>query len=291
MLDSPGNSNGNSISTLTWKIGPEGEELLALDLTSQTLDEVSRKIPQGVYTTFRTYQQRTRVLGLQAHLERLEKSAAHYGWREPVDRENLMQTIRRLLEQVAPAEGRIRLTLDTTEQPGSLYVSLQPLHPLSGEVYEQGVAVLTSNLRREMPEIKSTSFISTSRALKASMPANIFERLLLDENGCILEGLTSNFFGVIGGALYTAACGVLQGITRSIILQLAETDHIAQLLRPVCLEEIQQLSEAFLTSSSRGIIPVIEIDDQDVGGKTPGPLTRRLMQLYREYLSLHAEPI
>ena len=275
----------------TWEVHPGGARLLELDPLAPTLDDVSRRLPAGVYTTFRTYNRRARVLGLTAHLDRLDRSAAHSGLSVPVDRNGLLARLALLLDSVAPAEARVRITVDTTREPGKVYISLQPLHPLPLEVYERGVQVSACNLHRDSPEVKSTRFIDVTRSLRAAMPPGVFELLMYDARGCILEGLTSNFFGILAGAVHTAGEGVLSGVTRGVALRLADQEAIPVVLQPVCLDDLGHLDEAFLTSSSRGIVPVVRIGERVVGDGGPGPLTRRLMQAYLRYLDQNAEPI
>ncbi len=85
-----------------------------------------------------------------------------------------------------------------------------------------------------------------------------------------MEGLTSNFFGVIGNCLYTADQDVLHGITRKIVLELADDLKIETLSKAVNTKDIPHLNEAFITSTSRNIMPVKRINDIQIGTKTPG---------------------
>jgi branched-chain amino acid aminotransferase len=106
-----------------------------------------------------------------------------------------------------------------------------------------------------------------------------------------LEGLSSNFFAVHQGTLWTAGEGVLAGVTRSLVL-----DCIRRLQLPLRLEALHrdalpELQEAFLTSSSRGILPVRSIDTNEIGKECPGPLTRQLMQAFELIIDEKAEPI
>ena len=109
--------------------------------------------------------------------------------------------------------------------------------------------------------------------------------------GRILEGLTSNFFHVKNGRLGTAQHGVLKGVTRHEVLQVARIDGIEIFYEALPFAEIGKIGEAFLTSSSRGIVPIVEVDGIQIGSGAVGPLTKRLMQLYQADVEQRIEVI
>jgi branched-chain amino acid aminotransferase len=118
----------------------------------------------------------------------------------------------------------------------------------------------------------------------------VFE-VLLPNKGRILEGLTSNFFYVFNEVLCTAGRGVLIGVTRQTIIALAKQNGIEICYKALPLNDLPLVEEAFLTSSSRGVVPVVRIDGQLIEEGTVGEMTRKLMQLYNEEVLLLAEEI
>jgi len=118
----------------------------------------------------------------------------------------------------------------------------------------------------------------------------VHEGLLVAADGSLLEGLSSNFFAVRQGVLHTEEERVLLGVTRGLVLELAReilpTDPTA--LRRAQLAEV---SEAFLTSVSREVLPVVQIDGQVIGDGHPGPQTRALMQAFADLVSREARPL
>jgi branched-subunit amino acid aminotransferase/4-amino-4-deoxychorismate lyase len=114
---------------------------------------------------------------------------------------------------------------------------------------------------------------------------------MIGEDGCLLEGLSSNFFAIKDGAIYTAEAGVLSGITRSMVLNAISEKHLPLCLQGICVSDIGKLNEAFLTSASRGILPIVAIDNQPVGDGHPGPITRLLMDGYEELVNQNLETI
>ncbi|GAP63237.1 branched-chain amino acid aminotransferase [Ardenticatena maritima] len=256
-----------------------------------TLNDATRQLPHGAYTTFRTYHNRACVIGLRDHLQRLATSARALGWRGAWDETALRTALVQALAAFQAPEARVRLVLDTTRCPGDLYIVLEPLHPLPREVYEQGVATITHHLVRHAPNTKTTDFLAQQELLRRTMPPGVFEVLLTDAEGCILEGSSSNFFAVADGLLITAPDEtVLKGITRSRVLALAQEEGVPVHFAPVC-PPFERLDEAFITSSSRGVVPVVRIDDTIIGGGVPGRLTHRLHTAYNAYIARWCEPI
>jgi branched-chain amino acid aminotransferase len=109
------------------------------------------------------------------------------------------------------------------------------------------------------------------------------EALFLDTAGHLAEGAASNLFLVAGGALWTPplSCGVLPGITRAVVIELAAAAGIPVREEPLAPAALRDATEAFLTSSLRELVPVVAIGDDPVGDGRPGPLTLRLLELYR----------
>jgi len=257
-----------------------------------SLDELSRRLPQGLYSTFRTFGERTRVLDLRHHLDRLYRPAVGLTARPVVDETALCRVLADLLAAFPAPEARVRLSLSTeARREGAVFLAIEPLKPLADEIYQKGVRAITSRQERANPQLKSTAFITASeQARKELAAAGAFEALML-HHGRILEGLTSNFYFVRGGVLGTAAQGILPGVTRRLVLRLARLLGIPRSYRAMALEQLPAVDEAFITSSSRGIMPVVRIDGQRVGLGVPGPVTRLLMERYDVYVAQHAGSI
>jgi branched-chain amino acid aminotransferase len=274
---------------IVYKISRSEVDQLNIDLPD--FDAITSKLPGGLYTTFRTFAVRTKVLGLSSHLERLYLPAKAQEIIPTVRRQDdFRQILADLLNRFDAPEARLRLILDTAVEPGTIYVLLQPLHPLPDEIYRNGVRVEISRTSREKPSLKRTSFIQETTLERTRIGTGIFE-LLLTDKGRILEGMTSNFFYVRDGVLCTAGRGVLIGVTRQVVIALAKRDGIDFCLKALRINEVPSISEAFITSSSRGIIPVVSIDAQQIGEGTVGEITRRVMRLYNEEVLSLAEEI
>jgi len=223
------------------------------------------------------------VIGLSAHLKRLPH----------VDASLLRRQLNQLLEPYRPGETRVRIT---ETKRGQFYISIEPLKLLPREVYEKGVRVETTTVERHDPRAKTTAFISKSAEERKHLAqTGIFEALLV-KNGRILEGMTSNFFYVmepIDMPLYvgTARRDILLGVTRTMVIRAARHSGVEVRYTPLKLDQVSAMKEAFITSSSRGIVPIIQIDDVNVGQGRPGWVTKLLMQAYQDAVHKNSEPI
>lgn len=266
-----------------------------------TPDEITRQLPNGIYTTFSTTQAGTRVPGLTLHLNRLYSPAQAEGCVPSVTRLQLRKFLGDLSKRAFPGESRYRILINLGD--GKIYVIHQSFTPPPQFIYEKGVKVVTANIIREDPRIKNSGFIEKSIKERKLVGQEIYE-VLLTHNGRIFEGMTSNFYvvknnvetemvdGTIEGssaALITARNGILMGVTRHIVLQLARKTGLTRFYRAPLLEE--SFTEAFITSSSRGIVPVVSIDDRLVGEGRVGEWTNKLIRVYSLYAIRFSEVI
>ena len=204
-------------------------------------------------------------------------------------------------------------------------IALQPFAPPPPELYATGVAVaFAAGLARERPLAKTADFAERRPAtgglerrptadrrppeeeagateqrlgeeVAFPIPSAVggqpsavglpYEYLLLDSAGRILEGTGTNFWGVRDGVVYTAGEGVLEGITREILLQIISELGIPLRLEAVSAAESAALDEAALSGSSRAFLPVIEIAGQTIGDGRPGPLTGRILAAYNAFVA------
>lgn len=257
-----------------------------ITLNASSLDEATAQLPAGFYTTFSTLNGGSRVLGLQAHLDRLYLPARELGLRPSLGEVDLRRQLAELVKENLPDESRVRLVL--TRDTGKVYVGVQRFTPPTREIYEQGVHVITANLSRSNPRIKGTDFIVKSAEQRKLVKGDVYE-ILLTHDGIIFEGMTSNFYAVKRGTLITARNGILLGVTRRAVLRLARMQGMPIEYRPPSVNE--DFDEAFLTSSSRGVVPIVQIDGKPVGQGRVGAWTKRLSLAYQAYVEERSEKI
>jgi branched-chain amino acid aminotransferase len=248
------------------------------------LKEASAALPPGSYTTLRTYGGRN-LVRLDRHVERLRTSVTPAARPEELPASRVTRAIAAALQTTGYAESRLRLTF----APPRLFVSIEPFSPLPDVLYREGVACATVRLHRDNPHAKSTEFLDAAQQAASALPAGAHEGLMVDEDGSILEGLSSNFFAVCDGVLRTEDERALHGVTRSMVLELA-AERVPRRGPALRVDELRGASECFLTSVSREVLPVISVDGQAVGAGQPGPVTRDLVRRFREAVAREATP-
>jgi branched-chain amino acid aminotransferase len=263
---------------------------LELIREANTLDEASQDLPDGVYTTFRTYNH-DKILRLQDHFDRLVTSAVLKKARANFNEDKLRAGIRDVVSMFPYYDLRLRIHWSLTQPEFPVFLMGEVFVPIAECVYIQGVTVQTIHLSRENPLSKSTSFITDTQILRSNKPTNVNEYLLVGDNDEMLEGMTSNVFSIKKGTIYTASSGILLGITRQLVLEAIENLSLPVVPQGFQLAEIPSVDEIFLTSASRGVLPVTLLDGQKVGSGIPGILTQRIRQEFDRRLNSELEPI
>jgi branched-chain amino acid aminotransferase len=268
----------------------EGDSLTPVDYQAGSLAEAAQFEPHdGVYTIANTFDG-TQVLLFDAHLDRMERSAERSGMALTLDRPRLRRALRTMIAEADYGEVRYRITAPTT-MPSQLILSIEPFRPLAPAVYAEGVRVVTlAGAARETPEAKTAGWLHDRAALEHALPPGIFTGLLIGPHGELLEGLSTNFYAVLDGVLRTAGEGVLPGMAQVIVLAIAP-EVLPVEMRAVLLEDVPHLQEAFITSASRGIVPVVTIDGHTIGDGTPGPRTRALRERYAAWAAAHLQAL
>jgi branched-subunit amino acid aminotransferase/4-amino-4-deoxychorismate lyase len=265
------------------------QSVTAAPYTADSLADAATKEPQGVYTLARTFE-RNKALLLNDHLDRLERSALLEGIAVKLDRPALRTALRDLIEQSEYAEARFRITIPRNA-PDQQIISLEPYKPVPDEIITQGARIVTLWLERHNPVAKTTKWMADRKAAVESFPPGIYEGVLVSPEGALLECTSSNFYAVLDNVLWTADDNlVLGGIARRIIFTVAP--RILPLhLEPIHVEQIGKISEAFLTSAGRGVVPIVEIDGKTIGDGKPGHFTRAIRQDYETWAFAHLESI
>ncbi|MET0554446.1 MAG: aminotransferase class IV [Vicinamibacteria bacterium] len=225
-------------------------------------------LPSGAYSTLRTHGG-TGVMRLEDHVRRLVESVRLQGIEAPLDPRSVRGAVAAALARTGHSESRLRLTW----APPRLLVSVEPFTPPAEALYRDGVRCVTVPVKRSNPHSKDTRFIGTAGAAYQTLPPGVHEGLMVAEDGTILEGLSSNFFAVREGALYTEDERVLPGLTRSLVLEVSPLPRAPRGLR---VAELPTAEECFITSASRGVLPVVAVDGVTIGAGTPGARTAEI---------------
>lgn len=261
---------------------------------AQKVHDLFHDLPVGVYTVLCTFEH-NKFLHLNDHIDRINNSIARLGWSYELNRDALCFSLDRICTDFPAADSLVRIDVlatpsDRLESSSRLLIALAPFDKTPEEVYNRGVKLgIVRDLTRERPAVKQADFVRRRQKFLSQRPG-VYELLLVSRSGRLLEGTTSNFYAVKNGRLHTAGHGVLEGIARKIILGLASDLTIPLDLNAIHESEIQDLDEAAISSTSRGLIPVVRIDDETIAGGQPGSITRRLLSAYWAYVAQNIKP-
>ena len=253
----------------------------------------------GVYETIRTYG--NRIFMRDQHIARLFRSADAIGLTIPIPVKKWPDLLHELMVRNhvgnAQQDAYLRITisrgvgdigLDPSLCPSpTVVIMAKPLTAPVASTYEKGVALIIASTRRNLPsalspQIKATNFLNNILAKREAIAAGVFDGLLLNWKHHLTECTVSNLFFVTGRCLRTPAveCGLLDGITRSIVIQLAAELEIPVEEGRFTPTQLYQADECFLTNTSMEIMPVTSVDHRPIGEGKPGTLTLKLRQLF-----------
>ena len=241
----------------------------------------------SVFESLRTYNHHP--FHLAEHLERLYRSAILIEMEIPWSSKQLAGIVREIVTRNTYKHAAIRLLVTGGESEDGilpsgnpvLVVLITPLGERDMEQFAKGCKLITTKLQRVSPEAKTANYVAAVRALKEALRRNAADALIVNEREHVLEATRSNFFIFRGDTLVTPRRGILIGVTRNVVLELARSLFAVE-ERPVLLEELALADEAFITSSSKEITPVMQIDDLVIGDGKPGPRTYQLEQRFIE---------
>jgi D-alanine transaminase len=230
----------------------------------------------------------------EPHLDRLGYSLGELKIDWPVKRAVLKLILREMLERNKLNRGLLYFQVSRGVAPrdhkfpakakSSLIVTAKHTKPHSPALLAAGVSVASQpDIRWGRCDIKSLSLLPNILAKQAAHESGAFEAWLVDEDGLVTEGSSTNAWIVThAGEVVThpRSQGILGGITRQSLLQLAQTRGLTLVERGFTLDEARGAAEAFLTSSSAFVLPVTKIDGQPVADGKPGPVTKQLREIY-----------
>ncbi len=254
----------------------------------------------SVFETVRTYS--GRPFALDEHLERLRWSASRVFIELPVGidvlRSEVLETLARagnpesvIRVMITRGGGELGLDPDLATHPTRVII-VAPLRTPAPEAYTRGVKVVTFRTQRiadatDAAGAKIANYLIAVLATRQARRAGAVESLIVDSQGRVVEGTSSNVFAVVGGRLLTPPdeLGILPGITRARVLDAARVLGIAVEFRALDIERLVAADEVFISSSIREILPVVTIDAATVATGVPGPLTGALLGKFRENTS------
>lgn len=248
----------------------------------------------GVFESMRSYN--SRIFKLDEHINRLWESCKSTNIELRISKEKLKKNINNRLKVSNLKDAYIRVAArhpalqDTKGAKINIIIKNPKIYP--DNFYRDGIKVTTVTTKKnhpnaQNPKIKSSDFLGGILAnLENIDKKDITELILLNRNGLVAEGTVSNLFIVKDGLIITGPSylGILEGITRNCVIDLAKKMNIEVLEIPFTRHQLYNADEAFLTNTSFGIMPVSEVDSRKIGTGKPGELTKKFMERFKELI-------
>lgn len=247
----------------------------------------------GVYEVIPVYA--GRPFRLDHHLQRLNDSLNNIYLSNPLNDDEWQQILREVITRNGDGDQSLYLQITRgvakrdhgfpAEARPTIFVMSNPFKPIDTRLLEEGVgAIILDDIRWQYCHIKSIALLPNILLRQQALDAGAAEAILIKQDK-ITEGAASNVFVVLDGILLTPPkdeC-LLPGITRDLVVELAEQHGIACEQREIRRDELLRAEEVWVTSSTREILPVTHLDGKPVGNGRPGPLWEKMYRIYQEY--------
>jgi len=260
----------------------------------------------GVFEGIRFYNDR--VFRLEEHIDRLWDSARAIAMDIPMSKSELVAATLETIRQNDLHDGYVRLIVtrgvgslglspDTCRRPSIIIIAATiALYP--EELYHKGLTMVTCSTRRTppaalSPRVKSLNYLSNILGKLEAQNAGAGEGLMLNEQGYVSECTGDNIFIVKKGEISTPhlSSGILAGVTRAVVFELAEKLSIRTVERELIRHDIYTADECFLTGTAAEVIPAVQLDRRLIGNGQPGPITLQLIEGFRELTRATGTPI
>lgn len=274
-------------------------ELVPKERASAPLYDHGLLYGDGVFEGIRVYN--NRVFKLDEHVARLMSSCKAININVGLDAAGVRSRILQTVKANKHENGYIRVTVTRgtglgldpkhIKSDANIYISCEQLALYPQEMYDTGLVVVTVSTRLPSPDVidprvKCTGkYINNIMAKSEANRAGAGEGLMLTREGYVGEATGDNIFLVKRGALYTppASIGILQGITRDTVIELARSMGIAVHEPIITQYDVYNADEAFLTGTAAEVIPAVQFDGRVIGDGKPGPITKQLIAAFREH--------
>lgn len=247
----------------------------------------------GVYEVVPVYG--ARPFRLAHHLERLAASLRAIGLADPMSEHQWTPVFEELIQRCGARDQSVYLQITRGPAPrdhafppspkATVFAYAQPLKEIDAKLLQAGVrAIVLDDIRWRRCDIKATALLANVLLRQEAIARGAAEAVLI-RDGKVTEGAASNIFAVVSGKLVTAPKGpfILPGVTRDLILEIARGNDVDCSERLLSLEELRSADEVWLTSSTKEILPIVELDGTRVGEGRAGTLFWRMHSLFQDY--------
>lgn len=242
----------------------------------------------GIFDYLRTYGKNP--FRLNDHIDRFYNSARILGIPPKYSKEQIAEIIHEGIERNGFIHTNIKfiqtggISADgfMPAEMGTFFAYFYEAKEYPKHLYEQGIKLKTSNLMRQYPEAKTVNYAASIVEARKAAIEGFHDIVHTDKSGDLYEATRSNLFGIRDGKLITTDQAVLLGITRKVVLEIANTLSIPVEFRCINLSELRSLDEVFITNSSQEVMPVVQMNDIRIGEGKVGVLTKRLHEEFQK---------
>lgn len=234
-------------------------------------DDIGLQRSYAVFDYARTHN--GKLFHIHDHLARFRRSAAGLWLDLMYTDDDIINTANDLIAELGIGEAGLRLILTGGDAHANnllakprLIMVAEELPTYSIDIYDRGAKLATYEFQRDIPHVKTTNYMNAFRLEPFKREQKAFD-ILYHWGGHVLECPRDNFFIVKDNTLITAKDDVLHGITRNVVMEIAR-EHFAVEERRITVDELDTADGAFMTSTTKSIVPVVEIDDRRIGGGT-----------------------
>ncbi len=240
------------------------------------------------YAVFDFFRVNGKPVFIEDHLKRLYQSAQEIRLPFHWSMDELKSMVYQMVEMNDLPKSGVKILVTGGYSPDGFHcvepniiITQNPIKDPDPEWYVEGQKLITHTYLRDSPTAKTTSYGQALFLQKEQKEHGAID-VLYHYDGNALETARSNVFLIKNGILATAEEHILGGITRSKVIEIA-SHHMEVQVRPIKLQEVYEADEVFLTSTMKRVLPVVQIDQFQIGDGVPGKLTNRLMELFRKY--------
>lgn len=281
---------------------------MIININGEILDKDSAKISvldRGFLFGDSVYDVTNTIEGLpfllDDHLNRLVNSAFLMGMEMTYSIDEIKEQVKKTVQSSDIKEGNIRIILTrgvgeisldpNVSQKNNLVIIYRERPVIPDEYYERGVPIIIAGVQRNSkksvdPNIKSGNYLNNVLAMAEAKKFGAYEAVMLNQAGCVTEATTSNIWIVKNNTFITPPlqAGLLEGITRKHLLELAQKHGLAVQQSNLVPADLKNADECFLTSTSRMVLPVTQVDEFVISEGRIGPNTLKLLNKYREFV-------
>lgn len=241
----------------------------------------------GIFDFFRVIEDKP--IFIEDHFDRFYTSADAMHLAVPYSRAELLAQMRELIAKNDMGYSGIKIVLTggystdgyTPSTPNVILIH-NPLTHLSEELYQKGIKLLLVDFVRESPTIKTLNYNTAIRTMPKLAEENASDVLFV-KDGILSESARSNLFLVKGEKIITPISNVLMGITRKNIIRVS-SEHYEIEERDIHVDELNEVDEAFISSSTKAVLPVVQVNDISIGEGRPGPVSNKIKAHFADYL-------